>query len=402
MMKSNLTRPPLTAGSSSLSKNSDWSQSQLSKSKKGPSSLRIMTWNTDGLENKDKRKDLDEFIEKMSIDLLFIQEGHTAYHKPVSEKYAGSNDFEVEDKSNLAVLFGSTVIKSNGGTSRPDKPYNVIFDPNKWELVDDKQAVDYAENPVIRDWIEEPVSQAIKEEKIVRGGTTRRPHLVDAEGKKGIVEEVRRETQKRVNMLGQQRPKLLRSKVDDLKIFFVHSPLGGSVDMPGVGLNKRGKTDFSASMGAGSGGQTAPAANALFRLAICGYDKNTHQENSTKDKMKDVIYLGDMNVTEKGIDALFPGMNRATEIKPDGADGLSHILAHPDYCMTTVSNSLNDAPKDKSDLKSDHSWVIVDIDDRKNSTSEPRSGGGAGSSESKAEEKKKKKRKREEEEEAGV
>jgi len=215
-------------------------------------------------------------------------------------------------------------------------------------MADDEEAVNYADNSAIRSWIAEPLTKAMSDKKVKQGGSSKRPTLVDTEGNKGTLNEVKGQVEKRVNLLGQQRPHCLKSKKDNRKIYYTHSALGGTVKMKEVGLEKRGRSDFSGSAGAGCGGELAPAVNALFRLAICGYDEHNQK---VKPMPEEVIYLGDTNVTSQGMDQLFPDVNRATS-----GDGWCHVLTK--YDMEVVSTSRNDADVGPSD----HDWIIVDVD----------------------------------------
>ena len=127
--------------------------------------------------------------------------------------------------------------------------------------------------------------------------------------------------------------------------------LGGENTLAAVGLDKLGKTDFKGSAAFGSGGQVAPTANVLFRLAVSGFDEKTEQVNSVPEN---VIFLGDTNVRKEGMETIFPDMNMGTS-----ADGLCHILTKYDMeVVSTAHDAINVGP-------SDHDWVIADIEDPK-------------------------------------
>lgn len=330
----------------------------MGKAKKA-GSQRFMEWNAFGLDDQGKRDKLSKKIKDDSIDAAFIQEGSAKFVNPVDEACTvdrgivlvpipigfdagGGEDYDNNDPEYVcSKIFNSTKLHSHSGKARKT-PYNHAYNAADWVQLEDKDAVNYGENDAIKQWVLEPVREGLDSGAIWMGGTGGRQTVV--EQSKGAREKIKSKVQKRVNLLGHNRPKAMKQISTGLTVYNFHAPLGGEV----AKLDDVGFDHFAAAGPEGCQGALAPACLCLFLTHVTGGpDPHTGMPRPLPD---DVLLSWDSNTKRKGMEVIFPGCDIVSS-----RDGLCHMVGAPNLDLMEVETTTPQA------VGSDHGQIVVDV-----------------------------------------
>jgi hypothetical protein len=309
-----------------------------------------MAWNCLGMEDAGKRTLLQNYIAANNIDLVVLQEGSQGFVGAVSEAtYAPAyllDATSTEDKV-LSCAFKKgdfapanaglclPMLTSMGGVSR-SAYYNVV--PNAAHPVGATLPldVDYFAEPRIKKYIQAPVQAALKSVKSTANlefKTKGRAGFVNS-GDKAVRDRIEnyivKPVQKRINLTGYRRPKVLRIPAwgggAGLTIYFWHAPLGRELTLGEVGLS--GSDELAAEVDAG-GGQVALAANRLFAKYL-GIDTATPFPART-------VLMGDLNISRKAVKLIYNVHKYATVV---GVRGLRMVSSADGWCHAVVGDGM--------------------------------------------------------------
>ena len=316
--------------------------------------FKIMTWNCLGMEDVGKRALLNAYKATEGVDIVFLQEGSSSFDNAQDEGFGGTGVYLVPGADNAEKLielgFGlgmTSTIAPMGGVSRKAY-YNIVAGHGIFTAkADSPDGADYLSKADMLSYLKKPARDALmKRDKrgkklinlhVGRSRTTI-ANIGSTEVKEVIDNHVVKPIQKRVNLMGHRRPKLVALTGRGQNVYHWHAPLGGDVKLKDVGFLKgnEGIADQ------GSGGELAVAANILFARFL----------NVSAQFPANTILVGDLNISQRAVKHIY---NTDNVISSD--DGWCHAVAHASIPLTSVTTTL-----DRGRLgASDHDPVVFTI-----------------------------------------
>ena len=308
--------------------------------------FKIMTWNCLGMEDVAKRALLNAYKAAEGIDIVFLQEGSSTFDNAKDEGFGGTGVYLVpgadsaEKLIELAFGLGMTsTIAPMGGVARKAY-YNVVAGHGVFTAkADSPDGADYLSKADMKSYLKKPAEDALlkrdrRGKKLIELRVGRSRTTIVNGGSREMQDILRDNVvgpiQKRVNLMGHRRPKLVELTGRAQKVYHWHAPLGGDVKLKDVGFltGNEGITDQ------GSGGELAVAANILFAKFL----------NVSAQFPANTILVGDLNITQRAVKHIY---NTTNVVSSD--DGLCHALAHSSIPLTSVTTTLDAARMGVSD-----------------------------------------------------